>query len=203
MPQAPAQGGYAPPAGQGGYAPPAVQGGYAPQPPGGYGQPPVQGAYDPAMMPRQVDAPNLEGWNPGDLNARGPLAWAAIVLCGCMALVRLAQGGLALAAMTSSGSAGTLAGGGVFSLVAAGFYVWAAHGLYTRKASAYRGVIRVNILLAALGAVGIVLLVLGGGGLAMGIGVVIQLLGVVFHAVALAVTYAARDNVGGRSEWGG
>jgi hypothetical protein len=120
-----------------------------------------------------------------------------------MALVRLAQGGLALAAMTSSGSAGTLAGGGVFSLVAAGFYVWAAHGLYARKASAYRGVIRVNILLAALGAVGIVLLVLGGGGLAMGIGVVIQLMGVVFHAVALAVTYAARDNVGGRSEWGG
>jgi hypothetical protein len=154
------------------------------------------------MMPRQVNAPNLDGWDPGDLNARGALAWAAIVLCGCMALVRLAQGGLALAVMTSSsGSGGSLAGGGLFSLVAAGFYVWAAHGLYTQNASAYRWVIRVNILLAALGAVGIVLLVLGGGGLSMGIGVVIQIVGVAFHAAALAVTYAARDNVGGRSEW--
>ena len=46
-------------------------------------------------------------------------------------------------------------------------------------------------------------LVMGSGGLTMGLGLVLRGAGLVFHLAALVVTYLARDNVGGTSEWAG
>ena len=164
----------------------------------GDARPPAQeGAFDPAMIPRQVDAPNLEGWDPGGMYARGGAAWAAIVLAGWMALVRLAQGLLALlGARVGGSSSGMLLGGGIVSLVAAGFYVWATIGLYKRNPASYRAVMRVNAFLAVLGGGGIALSLASTG---LGIGTIVNIVGVVFHLIALFVTYAARDNLG--YEW--
>lgn len=130
-----------------------------------------------------------------EAGARSGMAWAAIVLCGWMAVVRLAQGVMGLVA-TQQGKAGSMMGGGVFSFLAAGFYVWALVGLYQRKPSAYRYVIRVNVLLALLG-------LLGGAFTYSLFGfsaqVILQIVAIVFHLAALAVTHAARHELG--YEW--
>jgi hypothetical protein len=127
--------------------------------------------------------------------SRSGMAWAALVLCGWMVVVRLAQGVMGLVA-TQTGKSTSMMGGGVFSFLAAGFYVWALVGLTKRKPSAYRYVIRVNALLALLG-------LLGGAfsysvfGLSTSL--IVQLVAIVFHLAALAVTHAARHELG--YEW--